>query len=1159
MVKCVYLCRVSLLDHDVRPLRDVSLSDKYDLEDGRIFCSGIQAIARLPFDQRRADDRAGLNTGAFVSGYQGSPLGGIDKELIRLTKLREQWNVQFQSGVNEELAATSVIGTQLVGGRPEATVDGVTGWWYGKNPGLDRAADAIRHGNFQGASRHGGMVLWVGDDPGCKSSTLPSAAEATLAAMHIPVLYPSTIQEVLDLGRHAVALSRASGLWSAMKIVTSVADSAGVADVGPDRVVPVLPEVEWNGKPFVHEPNGLLLAPDSMMLERSLLHVRLQVAREYARANALDEISGARGDAWLGIMASGRTFREVRSALTLLGLDDAALERRGVRLLHVRMPWPLDRETVREFARDLEEIFVVEEKLPFMEEQIKHLLYGTADAPQIVGKLDEDGRALLHPEGELLADEIALALAARIRQKVTDEGFEARVSQVEDAVRYLDRPLPMARTPFFCSGCPHNTSTAAPEGTLVGAGIGCHTMILLNREGKGDIAGITQMGGEGAQWIGMAPFVTSNHLTQNLGDGTFHHSGSLAIRASTAAGTNITYKLLYNGFVSMTGGQDVIGQLTVPQLTRWLALEGVKKIIVTTEDTSRYANVSLDPIAEVRDRSEIDAAQRDLAAIAGTTVLIHDQVCAAEKRRLTKRGKIAPPAYHVAINERVCEGCGDCGRKSSCLSVIPTQTEFGRKTQIHQASCNTDFSCLKGDCPSFLTVIAPKEGAKPKAGATFTPPVPPTDLPAPDQGPTTALVRMIGIGGTGVVTVSQILGMAAHLDGLEVSSLDQTGLAQKGGPVVSDLVISDQPITGTNRAVAASVDTYLVFDPLGGADAKNLRTASAQRTTAVVSTSTTATGAVVSDPGLSMPAIDLQLDRIERHTRKDRNVLLDAQALSQALFHDHMPANAIVLGAAFQRGLLPVSLAAMEQAFRLNGAAVEKNLAAFAWGRAVVAAPDAIARVTPAPVLAQTLDQVIELRERDLVPYQDAAYSKRYRRFVDEIRAADTTEGSAFTEAVARNLYKLMAYKDEYEVARLHLDPVERAKLEAEFGPGARVQVNLHPPALRALGLKRKLRFGAWFDPALKQLYRMRRLRGTKADPFGKAEVRRVERALITEYEELARFAAAHLTPSSNALCVELAGAPDMVRGYEDIKLENVARYRERVAELRTQIEGVTQ
>ncbi len=1144
---------MSVSDHD---LREVSLSDKYELSDGRIFCSGLQAVVRLPFDQRRADHRAGLNTGAFVSGYQGSPLGGIDKEMLRLGKLAEQWNVRFQPGLNEELAATSVIGTQLVAGRPGAQVDGVTGWWYGKNPGLDRAADAIRHGNFQGASRHGGMVLWVGDDPGCKSSTLPSAAEATLAALHIPVLYPSTVQEVLDLGRHAVALSRASGLWSAMKIVTSVADSAGTAEVAPDRVTPILPEVEFNGRPFVHEPNGLLLAPDSMALERSLLHVRLQVAREYARANRLDDIGGARGDAWLGIMAAGRTYRELKSALAMLGLDDQALERRGIRLLHVRMPWPLDRETLREFAADLEEIVVVEEKLPFMEEQIKHLLYGTPDAPRIVGKLDEDGRALLHPEGELLADEIAIALAARVRRRVTDEDFEARVSTIETTSRYMARPLPMSRTPFFCSGCPHNSSTPAPEGTLVGAGIGCHTMILLNREGKGDIAGITQMGGEGAQWIGMAPFVENEHLTQNLGDGTFHHSGSLAIRASAAAGTNITYKLLYNGFVSMTGGQDVVGQLSVPELTRWLALEGVKRIIVTTEDMSRYRGVALDPIAEVRDRSQIDEAQRELAAIPGTTVLIHDQVCAAEKRRLTKRGKIAPPAFQVAINERVCEGCGDCGRKSSCLSVIPTHTEFGRKTQIHQASCNTDYSCLEGDCPSFLTVIPAKDGAK--RAKAFVPPAPPADLPDPEPGPRTALVRMIGIGGTGVVTVSQILGMAAHLDGLEVSSLDQTGLAQKGGPVVSDVLISDEPIDGTNRAAPGSVDAYMVFDPLGGAEARNLRTASPERTTAVVSTSATATGAVVADPDRSMPAIEMQLDRIERTTRKERNVLLDAQALSQALFHDHLPANAIVIGAAFQRGLLPVSQQAMEQAFRLNGAGVENNLAAFAWGRAVVADPDAIARVTPAPVLTQTLEQMVALRERELVAYQDADYAKRYTQFVETIRAADTTDGAAFTQAVARHLFKLMAYKDEYEVARLHLDPVERARIEAEFGPGARVQVNLHPPLLRAMGMERKLRLGPWFDPALRSLYRMRRLRGTRADLFGKAEVRKVERALIGEYEELVRWALARVTPTTHRLCVELAELPDMIRGYEDIKLDNVARYRERVAELRTQIEGVT-
>ncbi len=1143
---------MTLIEDEVRGLREVALSDKYELEDGRIFCSGIQAIARLPFDQRRADDRAGLNTGGFVSGYQGSPLGGIDKELLRLGKLAERWNVRFQPGLNEELAATSVVGTQLVGARPSAKVQGVTGWWYGKNPGLDRAADAIRHGTFQGAARHGGMVLWVGDDPGCKSSTLPSAAEPTLAALQVPIIYPSSVQDVLDLGLHAVALSRASGLWAGMKIVTSVADSAGTAIVGPDHIRPVLPEVEWMGKPFQHEPNAMLLAPDSLALERSLMHVRLDVARAYARANRLDRIEGARGEAWLGVMASGRTYSELQSALAMLGLDAAALERRGIRLLHVRMPWPLDAETVREFAYGLEEIVVVEEKLPFMEEQIKHLLYRQPGAPEIVGKLDEAGRALLHPEGELLADEIALALAPRLRARLRDEGFEARVADIEATSRFMARPLPMSRTPFFCSGCPHNTSTKAPDGTLVGGGIGCHTMIVLNREGKGDIAGITQMGGEGAQWIGMAPFVGDEHLTQNIGDGTFHHSGSLAVRASVAAGTNITYKLLYNGFVSMTGGQDIEGQMTVPELTSWFALEGVKKVIVTTEDMSRYRGVKLHPIAEVRERHEIEEAQRELMATPGTTVLIHDQVCAAEKRRLTKRGKIAPPAFQVAINERVCEGCGDCGVKSSCLSVIPTDTEFGRKTQIHQASCNTDYSCLDGDCPSFLTVI-PAKGKR----ALREAPAPPSDLPAPDPAPATSLIRMIGIGGTGVVTISQILGMAAHLDGRHVSALDQTGLAQKGGPVVSDIVISDQPITGTNRAAPGSVDAYLAFDALGGADAKNLRTASPERTTAVVSTSQTATGAVVSDPGKSMPPVDLTLDRIDRHTRHDRNVFLDAQALSMGLFQDHMPANAIVVGAAFQRGLLPVSEAALRRAFELNGAAVEKNLAAFAWGRAVVAAPDAIAQISRTPQIARTLEQSVELRVGELTAYQDAAYAARYRAIVEEVRAAEADagiDGTRFAQAVAWGLHKLMAYKDEYEVARLHLLPSERMLIEGEFGAGAKVKVMLHPPALRALGLKRKLKFGPWFDPGLKALHRMRRLRGTKLDPFGKAEVRRVERALIGEYTELVRCAASKLSPATLDTCVAIAELPDVIRGYEDIKLRNVERYREQAAALRAQL-----
>ena len=730
------------------------------------------------------------------------------------------------------------------------------------------------------------------------------------------------------------------------------------------------------------------------------------------------------------------------------------------------------------------------------------------------------------------------------------------------------------RSPFFCSGCPHNSSVKAPEGTLVGGGIGCHTMVLLNPEGKGEITGITQMGGEGAQWIGMAPFTDDTHLVQNLGDGTFHHSGSLAVRAAVAAGVNITYKLLYNEHVAMTGGQAIEGQLSVPDLTRWLELEGVRRIIVTTEDTSRYKGVELAPIAELRDRSQLLTAQQELAEVEGVTVLIHDQECAAEKRRSRKRGKQVEPAERIWINERVCEGCGDCGQKSSCLSVLPVETEFGRKTQIHQASCNKDYSCVEGDCPSFLTVVPGKQARHETPALTV-------ELPEPERLVSDAdfAVRMMGIGGTGVVTVNQVLGMAALIDGLHVSGLDQTGLSQKGGPVISDLRISRAPLAAAAKAPAGSIDLYLGFDLLGAASDKNLVTAAPDRTVAVVSTSAVPTGRMVIDPSERFPELADQLDRIDAVTRTEHNLYLDAQQLSERLFGDHMMTNTLALGAAYQRGLLPVTREALEQAIGLNGAAVEKNLAAFAWGRAVVAAPDAVAQATRPPesavaqrelseterelvTLAVNGDQgelrrLVELRVPELVAYQDEDYARRYAETVRHVQVAEqerTPGHGELAEAVARQLFKLMAYKDEYEVARLHLDAVEQAKLRTEFGEDAKVCFNLHPPLLRALGLNRKLKLGAWFTPSFRALYRMRRLRGTRLDPFGRAKVRRVERELIAEYEQTLAETLAELTPESHAVALELLELPDVIRGYEEIKLRNVVLFRKRAEALRKQL-----
>jgi indolepyruvate ferredoxin oxidoreductase len=1159
-------------DGDARPPKPkrpgVSLQDKYLLEDGRILLTGVQGLVRLPLDQHRADRRRGLHTGTMISGYQGSPLGGLDLEIQRNGKLIDEHHVRHVPGLNEELGATSAWGSQLAADLPGAGYDGVLAMWYGKAPGLDRAADSLRHGNFVGVSRTGGALAVVGDDPSCKSSTIPSASESMLASLHMPVFFPGNVQEVLDLGLHAFACSRASGLWSGFKITTNVADAVGTAEVAPDRVTPVLPDLGYE-----HQPHGKLLAPASLEMERTLLGVRTDLALAYARENGVNRIEGA-GDAWLGIVAPGKAYYDLRHALRSLGLDDRALDRAGVRLLKLELVWPLEPDIARNFARGLEEILVAEEKGPFVETQLKETLYGTANAPRIVGKRDERGERLLPAELDLDADVIARAVAARLRTRVQLDSVEARLRKLAE-IEGRPTALPMAqRTPFFCSGCPHNSSIKAPDGTLVGGGIGCHTMVLLNPEGKGDITGITQMGGEGAQWIGMAPFTEDRHLVQNLGDGTFHHSGSLAIRAAVAAGVNITYKLLYNEHVAMTGGQAIEGQLNVPDLTRVLELEGVRRIIVTAEDTGRYKGVELAGIAELRDRRELLASQRELAQVEGVTVLIHDQECAAELRRKRKRGKAPEPSERIWINERVCEGCGDCGQKSSCLSVIPIDTEFGRKTQIHQASCNKDYSCLEGDCPSFLTVVP---GERAKRGT----PALEAKLPEPERlaSADDFAVRMMGIGGTGVVTVNQVLGMAALIDGLHVSGLDQTGLSQKGGPVVSDLRISREPLASASKTPAGSIDLYLGFDLLGAASETNLVTTEPERTVAVVSTHAVPTGRMVVDVNERFPELAAQLDRIDATTRAEHNLYLDAQMLSERLFGDHMMSNTLALGAAFQRGMVPVSAEALEQAIRLNGAAVDKNLAAFAWGRAVVAAPDAVERATHPPEavvparelstgerelveLAGNGDQgelrhLAEVRVPELVAYQDEAYACRWAELVRRAHVAEqerTPGHTELTEAVARQLFKLMAYKDEYEVARLHLDAVEQAKLRSEFGDDVKVAFNLHPPLLRAMGLERKLKLGEWFVPAFRSLRRMRRLRGTRLDPFGRAEVRRVERELIVEYEELVSEALTLLTPDTHDTAVELFELPDLIRGYEDIKLRNVALYRKRAEAIRRRL-----
>lgn len=1154
----------------------ISLEQKYLQEDGAIYLTGIQALIRVLLDQQRSDARRGVRTAGFVSGYPGSPVGGVDLELARWRRILEAHHIVHQPGLNEDIAATSIFGAQTVNSLPGAKFDGVFGMWFGKAPGLDRTGDAFRHSNFRGVSRNGGVLAVVGDDPAPKSSILPSDSSATLYDLCMPVLSPGDVQDILDLGLHGYALSRASGLWVGLKLASNVADSASSVLVGHERIAPVVPRIEYGGVPF--EPKLRINEAGKLMLEveRELYYARLEIARAYGRVNRLNRVVLDPGSARLGIAASGKCYFEVRQALEDLGLDESALRGLGIRILKLGLLFPIDAQTIREFAAGLEEIVVVEDKREFLELFIKDILYGTASAPRVLGKRDEAGAVLLPAHGELGADVIARALASRIRRLGAGETIDSRLRYLGHRAQQ-SAELPVARGNYFCSGCPHNRSLVVPEGSIVGAGIGCHIMALhIKHETFGTLVGFTHMGGEGAQWIGVAPFSETPHFFQNLGDGTFAHSGSLAVRAAVAAGVNVTYKLLYNSAVGMTGGQDVTGGMSVASLARSLEAEGVSRIVITTDDPGRYARVSLPAICEVMHRDRLVEAQNMLAQTKGVTLLVHDQQCAAEKRRLRKRNKLAEPAAAIFINERVCEGCGDCGHKSNCLSVQPAETEFGRKTQIHNSSCNKDYSCLMGDCPSFASVVPSEAAPRSKRRS----PLPDITIPAPAPivpGGDFA-VHMAGIGGTGVVTVNQILGTAAIIEGKTVRALDQFGSSQKAGPVVSHLRIFDHARDVASAVPTGGADLYLVFDLLVGADPKNLVRADPKRSVAVVSTTHVPTGRMVADPQVVYPQESELRRRIESATRADASVWLDAQQAAEDLIGDHMAANMLLVGAAWQTGALPLSLGALEDAIRLNGVAVEANLAAFRWGRIAVVAPERLlaartgepgadtALAAPSAEAAAILGRVetsgelrrlLEIRVPELIAYQDAAYAADYVDFVGRILQAERRHapgGDALSCAVAKYLFKLMAYKDEYEVARLLLDDAQRAKLAQKFGDRARVTWHLHPSFLRRLGRKEKVRLGPWFTPVLRLLRGLKWVRRRNWDPLRLDRMRRVERALIAHYREMIEAASGKLAEGFYDAATELAGLPEQVRGYDRVKLTSIQRYFERVAVLSSQI-----
>ncbi|QGU03254.1 2-oxoacid ferredoxin oxidoreductase [Corynebacterium kalinowskii] len=1121
-----------------------SLEDRYTKEQGTILLGGIQALARMVRDRAALDQRLGLNTASFISGYEGSPLAGYDLELAgKAKKFLDPYNVKHQPALNEEIGATSVMGSQIA--QLKAGIDGVVGYWYGKAPGLDRASDALRHANMIGTNKNGGAVAIVGDDPGAKSSTVPCASEMELADMYMPILYPADSQDILDLGIHAALMSRTSGLWTSLKISAHVADGSSTVNL-----TPLNPNFGDLGE-SPHVPSGHLLGKNLLDLERSQLDVRMPRAVEYARINGLNKITTMTGDDRIGIVAAGKTYLDVCSALQRMGLTEEDLNRRGIRLMKLGMVYPMEREALYRFIDGLDEVIVVEEKRDFIETMIREILYDYPHTPNVRGKTNEDGSVLFSRFGELDIDSVTKGLAHRL----------GKVHHVEAAEKWLDRPqprtkisLPIAtRTPYFCSGCPHNSSTKVAENSLVGAGIGCHAMVLLQPESQvGNVVGVTQMGGEGAQWIGMSPFVEQTHFVQNLGDGTFDHSGSLAVRAAVASGVNITYKLLFNGTVAMTGGQDPVGGKNLRETLEVLKAEKVARIVVTTDDV-RTTRKQVPKGIEVRHRNEMIDIQKELAEVPGVTVLVHDQHCAAEKRRKRKRGQFETPDQRIMINERICEGCGDCGDKSNCLSVHPVDTEFGRKTRIDQSTCNLDFSCLEGDCPSFMAISGIS-----KVKSLTAPALSGADLPDPEFAQVTDSygIRITGIGGTGVVTVSAVLATAALIDGLTARTVDMTGLAQKGGAVVSDVKLSAGTVNQAAKIGTGEADLYLCADGLVGADSNHLKVASPSRSVAVLSTAKVPTGEMVKDVKVGYPALDDISSRIAAASK--RLVQLNPVGLTEELFGDSATANIFLVGAAFQTGALPISAAAIEEAITLNGVAVERNLQAFRRGRQAVAYPEALQKTLDSmrpeekPQLTHTLDDIVRLRVLELHEYQNSDYAHSYVALVDEVRLAEQAAGHGTTklsEAVARHLYKLMAYKDEYEVARLATDPVVYSDVEADFGPDARVAIKLHPPVLRALGMNKKISLGPWAKPVLRGLAAGKRLRGTPLDLFGMTEERRIERELIAEYrsfvEQLVANMYSDVTLSWLEEATRVAALPDMVRGFGELKLRNVATYRE--------------
>ncbi|GAA5235707.1 indolepyruvate ferredoxin oxidoreductase family protein [Verticiella sediminum] len=1144
-------------------LKTVTLDDKYTLTQGRIFITGTQALVRLPMTQHARDQAEGHNTAGYISGYRGSPLGGLDEQIHKAGKPLAAHGIVFVPGINEDLAATAVWGSQQAEIGGEGKYDGVFALWYGKGPGVDRTGDAFRHGNLAGSSRLGGVLVLMGDDHTCESSTTCHQSEFAMVDAMIPVLSPAGVQEILDYGVLGWALSRYSGCWVGMKCVKDTVEATASVDVDVQRVRVVLPD------DVALPPDGVnIRQPDTPHAQEARLHrYKLAAARAFARSNRLDRIVIDGPAARLGVITHGKSYLDVLQALDDLGLSEADAAALGLRLYKVGMPWPLEPQGAARFAEGLEKILVVEEKRSLIETQLKEQLYGRQPAPVIVGKLDEHGAALLQPEMALDSNQIALAIGERLLALGGKEELRQRVEAIraDGAAKDIVDALP--RSFYFCSGCPHSSSTVLPEGSKAYAGIGCSWMAqAMDRS----TTGYTHMGGEGLSWVGEAPFSQRRHMFQNVGDGTYFHSGLLAIRAAVAAGTNITYKILYNDAVAMTGGQRHDGALDPAIIARQVHAEGVRRIAVVTDEPGKYPRATAWPTgATIHHRDDLDAVQRELREIPGTTALIYDQTCAAEKRRRRKRGAFPDPAKRLLINDLVCEGCGDCGEASNCVSVQPLETEFGRKRTIDQSSCNKDYSCAKGFCPSFVTVLGGKLRKPSAVAATAAPEVLPEPvLPGIDDRVYSILVA--GMGGTGVVTIGAILGMAAHLEGRGCGLLDMAGLAQKGGSVWSHLRFGPSPESIKSiRIAAGGADLILGCDMIVAGNGKSLAAARQGRTRILVNTRQVMPGDFTRNADLQYPEQRLRRNIVQA-AGETHAEFVDAGRIAQALLGDSLATNMFMLGFAYQRGLIPVGAEAIDAAIVLNGAAQQMNRDAFLWGRRTALDPAAVERllaarqaaagagVSPAPV--RDLEEAIGMRGRFLAGYQDEAYARRYAALVERVRAAEQRQFPGRGElaaAAAKYYFKLLAYKDEYEVARLYTESGFLDRVSGLFEGSYKLVFNLAPPLLSrpgAAGRPAKREFGPWIVPVFRLLARLRFLRGTAFDVFGYAADRRQDRLLIEQYEQTVETILGRLEGGNGAVsydtAVALLSLPEQIRGYGHVRARHIEKTRQREREL---------